>query len=91
MCVAPDDAHELTSQTLGQAVASLAPTILAATYCNPFLLVILSLLCGVTIVRSPPLDLADSTSARREYAVVLCVVRDRVDLTARRLELALPP
>lgn len=42
---------ELMSQTLGQAVASLAPTILAATYCNPFLLVILSLLCGVTIVR----------------------------------------
>jgi len=49
LCVTPDDGRELTSQTLGQAVASLAPTILAATYCNPFLLVILSLLCGVTI------------------------------------------
>ena len=42
---------ELWAVTLGQAVAALTPTILAATYCNPFIVSVLSLLCGVTVRR----------------------------------------
>ncbi|GJN91548.1 hypothetical protein Rhopal_004571-T1 [Rhodotorula paludigena] len=40
---------ELFAVTMGQAVAALAPTIYAAAMTNPFLLVIFSLFCGVTI------------------------------------------
>jgi ATP-binding cassette subfamily G (WHITE) protein 2 (SNQ2) len=40
---------EIFSVTLGQAVAALSPSIFIAALFNPFLLVIFSLLCGVTI------------------------------------------
>ncbi|BGP44752.1 ATP-binding cassette transporter snq2 [Rhodotorula kratochvilovae] len=40
---------ELFAVTMGQAVAALAPTMYAAAMTNPFLLVIFSLFCGVTI------------------------------------------
>ncbi|CEQ38617.1 SPOSA6832_00050, partial [Sporobolomyces salmonicolor] len=40
---------ELFAVTLGQAVAALAPTIYSAAMTNPFLLVMFSLFCGVTI------------------------------------------
>ncbi|KAI5450104.1 ATP-binding cassette transporter snq2 [Naganishia albida] len=40
---------EVFSVTLGQAVAALSPSIFIAALFNPFLLVIFSLLCGVTI------------------------------------------
>ncbi|GAA5846326.1 hypothetical protein JCM5353_001490 [Sporobolomyces roseus] len=40
---------ELFAVTLGQAVAALAPTIYSAAMTNPFLLVIFSLFCGVTV------------------------------------------
>ncbi|GAA5969290.1 hypothetical protein JCM8115_006751 [Rhodotorula mucilaginosa] len=40
---------EMFSVTLGQAVASLAPSIYSAAMTNPFLLVIFSLFCGVTV------------------------------------------
>ncbi|GAA6062867.1 hypothetical protein JCM10212_000789 [Sporobolomyces blumeae] len=42
-------ATELFAVTLGQAVAALAPTIYSAAMTNPFLLVIFSLFCGVTV------------------------------------------
>lgn len=42
---------EFYSVTLGQAVASLAPSITVAAMVNPFLLVIFSLFCGVTVPR----------------------------------------
>lgn len=40
---------EVFSVTLGQAVAALSPSIFIAALFNPFLLVIFSLFCGVTI------------------------------------------
>ncbi|GAA5871103.1 hypothetical protein JCM8547_005358, partial [Rhodosporidiobolus lusitaniae] len=40
---------ELFAVTMGQAVAALAPTIYAAAMTNPFLLVVFSLFCGVTV------------------------------------------
>ncbi|GAA6025142.1 hypothetical protein JCM11491_000230 [Sporobolomyces phaffii] len=40
---------EMFAVTLGQAVAALAPTIYSAAMTNPFLLVIFSLFCGVTV------------------------------------------
>lgn len=40
---------EVFSVTLGQAVAALSPSIFVAALFNPFLLVIFSLFCGVTI------------------------------------------
>jgi ABC-type multidrug transport system permease subunit len=40
---------EIYSVTLGQAVAALSPSIIVAALFNPFLLVIFSLFCGVTI------------------------------------------
>ncbi|GAA5923733.1 uncharacterized protein JCM15063_003745 [Sporobolomyces koalae] len=43
---------EMFAVTLGQAVAALAPTVYSAAMTNPFLLVIFSLFCGVTI--TPP-------------------------------------
>jgi ATP-binding cassette, subfamily G (WHITE), member 2, SNQ2 len=42
---------EIYSVTLGQAVAALSPSIIVAALFNPFLLVIFSLFCGVTIPR----------------------------------------
>ncbi|GAA6026255.1 hypothetical protein JCM10207_007194, partial [Rhodosporidiobolus poonsookiae] len=45
---------ELFAVTMGQAVAALAPTIYAAAMTNPFLLVVFSLFCGVTV---PPPNL----------------------------------
>ncbi|KAL8291281.1 hypothetical protein RQP46_002259 [Phenoliferia psychrophenolica] len=45
---------EFFAVTLGQAVGALAPTILIAAMANPFLLVIFSLFCGVTI---PPISM----------------------------------
>ncbi|GAA5882789.1 hypothetical protein JCM16303_002456 [Sporobolomyces ruberrimus] len=42
-------AVEMFAVTLGQAVAALAPTIYSAAMTNPFLLVIFSLFCGVTV------------------------------------------
>jgi ABC-type multidrug transport system permease subunit len=43
---------ETYSVTLGQAVASLTPSIQVAATINPFLLIIFSLFCGVTIIPS---------------------------------------
>ncbi|KWU42587.1 hypothetical protein RHOSPDRAFT_20945 [Rhodotorula sp. JG-1b] len=40
---------EMFAVTLGQAVASLAPSIYSAAMTNPFLLIIFSLFCGVTV------------------------------------------
>lgn len=45
---------EFYSVTLGQAIAALAPTMFIAATVNPFLLVMFSLFCGVTI---PPANL----------------------------------
>ncbi|GAA6043179.1 hypothetical protein JCM8097_008713 [Rhodosporidiobolus ruineniae] len=45
---------ELFAVTMGQAVAALAPTIYAAAMTNPFLLVVFSLFCGVTV---PPTNM----------------------------------
>ncbi|BGP56642.1 ATP-binding cassette transporter snq2 [Rhodotorula sphaerocarpa] len=42
---------EMFAVTLGQAVAALAPSIYSAAMTNPFLLVIFSLFCGVTVPR----------------------------------------
>ncbi|GAA5979902.1 hypothetical protein JCM11641_007581 [Rhodosporidiobolus odoratus] len=43
---------ELFAVTMGQAVAALAPTIYAAAMTNPFLLVVFSLFCGVTVPKN---------------------------------------
>jgi ABC-type multidrug transport system permease subunit len=40
---------EIFSVTLGQAVAALTPTPFIASYCNPFIIIIFALFCGVTI------------------------------------------
>ncbi|GAA5916936.1 hypothetical protein JCM6882_003833 [Rhodosporidiobolus microsporus] len=40
---------EMFAVTLGQAVASLAPSVYAAAMSNPFLLIVFSLFCGVTV------------------------------------------
>jgi ATP-binding cassette, subfamily G (WHITE), member 2, SNQ2 len=40
---------EFYSVTLGQAVAALSPSIFVASLTNPFLLILFSLFCGVTI------------------------------------------
>ncbi|BGO92884.1 hypothetical protein NBRC10512_008005 [Rhodotorula toruloides] len=42
---------EMFSVTMGQAIAALAPSIYAAGAVNPFLLVVFSLFCGVTVPR----------------------------------------
>ncbi|KAL6706222.1 ATP-binding cassette transporter snq2 [Coniothyrium glycines] len=40
---------EIFSVTLGQAVAALTPSPFIASYCNPFIIIIFALFCGVTI------------------------------------------
>jgi len=40
---------EVFSVTLGQAIAALTPTPFIASYCNPFVIIIFALFCGVTI------------------------------------------
>jgi ATP-binding cassette subfamily G (WHITE) protein 2 (SNQ2) len=40
---------EVFAVTLGQAVAALTPTPFIASYCNPFIIIIFALFCGVTI------------------------------------------
>lgn len=40
---------EMWAVTLGQAVAALSPSFLVAAYINPFLLIITTLFCGVTV------------------------------------------
>ncbi len=40
---------ELFAVTLGQALAAISPSVYIASLFNPFMIVIMSLLCGVTI------------------------------------------
>ncbi|KAE8863270.1 hypothetical protein PTNB73_06477 [Pyrenophora teres f. teres] len=40
---------EIFSVTMGQAIAALTPTPFIASYCNPFVIIIFALFCGVTI------------------------------------------
>jgi hypothetical protein len=40
---------EVFSVTLGQAIAALSPSIFIAAIFNPFMLVVMSLFCGITI------------------------------------------